>query len=451
VKRQAKGTFVLRSILLVFLFVQTSCAAAQETPPPASTAAEPVSTATSAPPTIPPATDTPTHTATITPTSTPEILIRSLNSFQEIPAGYLAPGEIILNEASYLENVEHEGHLLFSVSGENLEIQPFLQNLQDDWIGHYSVSHDNQWLAIRRSMMRGDIVFYDLILTTSDTSSFLVLPWDEPMGTDGHTDILSWTGDNQNLLLGRPGSEFAEVVLFNPFEDIKEVIFPDPDLGYVSASYSRFKWYGGVSVVYSPDMTRVISIDGFNKGEFILFDLENNLEIRRFTDASFISLWSTPAWSPDSNYFAIVEFGDDEEFQDGIGPYHVVLYNREGEEFWRSDTLLWNRRILTALFDLDWSPDSKYFKYHVIYPDSEDIYTRILDIETGDLRQYPFWGFSYAWSPDSSQYIILEDTSLINDSTSKYRGLNIVNMERLEVLHLDSLLYIPVAWLTMNE
>ncbi|MBN1265748.1 MAG: hypothetical protein JXA25_09665, partial [Anaerolineales bacterium] len=286
-----------------------------------------------------------------------------------------------MNEASYMENVEHRGDLFFSVSGEDLEVKPFLQNLQDDWLGECKVSLDNQWIAILRYVMRGDITFFDLVLTTSDANDLLFLPWDEPMGPDGETDILSWTGDNQNLLLGRPGSEYAEVVLFNPFENIKEVIFPDPDLGYVSAPYSRFKWHGGVSVVYSPDMTRVISIDGFNKGEFILFDLENNLEIRRFNDASFISLWSTPAWSPDSNYFAIVEFGDDEEFHDGIGSYHVVLYNKDGEEVRRSDTLLWYGRILTVLFDLNWSPDSKYFKYHVVNPDNEDIYTRILDIE----------------------------------------------------------------------
>ena len=131
-KRQAKGTFVLRSILLVFLFVQTSCAAARTTPTPATTTAEPASTETPAPPTIPPATDTTTVTLTAALAPKPEEAgathIREKDRMVEVyvPAGIFLRGSTVEDqeEAQVLceqyvdfrvwfeiESPQHEVHL----------------------------------------------------------------------------------------------------------------------------------------------------------------------------------------------------------------------------------------------------------------------------------------------------------------------------------------------------
>lgn len=222
-------------LLILLLVVLAGCSPFEQITNHVSVTSETVSTSIreTSTPTVLTVTSTSTSTATVTPTSTPEIQILSLNSFQEIPIEYLASGEIILNEASYLENVEHMGDLLFSFSSEDLEIKPFLQNLQHEWTGYYYVaSPDNQWLAILRHVTNGEVMFYDLVVTSSDMNDLIFLPWNEDMSGEWNkktTRILSWTGDNQNLLLGRSGYEFEEVVLYNPFTNTKEVIFPNDD------------------------------------------------------------------------------------------------------------------------------------------------------------------------------------------------------------------------------
>ena len=444
-KRHGNGTVIVLVVWLILLLAQTGCAAARKTPASATTATEPVSTATPATATIPPATETPTSAATITPTNMPEAEIQGscpeIKLLAEIPENFLTEGTIILYE---LAGVDMDDRLYTITEPERTPV-PFLTQLQNGILSDFQTSPNRKYISFRIETRSGNEYFHRLIVTDSSLGEYQDIPWDEENWAYG---IREWLGDGERIVITPRTLYVDDVILFNVFTRKQELL----DLEYSSpAMNSRMDhWLTLASIVaYDPMLTRVLIME--EDDTMILLDLEEHQELARVTEPDFLE-YVVPLWSPDGEYLVYADYFrevviDQEDPQMGM---QAVLMNREGVEVWRGD-------IHPAFYDIHsigdftWSPDSNYFTYRWMNNSAGEIHTYMVEAETLEITEYCFYGLAPVWSPDSRQFIMkMWDNERLANEQEEF-GIIIVDIESGEIIQIDDISYWPVSWLTDEQ
>jgi len=397
-------------------------------------------------PATPAATDTPLPTATNTPSSSATPLPASLCPAREtdLQSGFLSSGTIVFIEYGWVVEPDY----LYRLSSTDMELQPFMDDLEPGIFGYFRVSPDGKWLTFSQSRWEDaeQRDAYDLILTTSNESERKIIPWDEENW--GH-HIYDWIADGQRLAISPNYSyEYTwlnEVVLFKPFTGQQQRMeLPVEDSG----------WWGivGSSVIYDPTLTRAVYLE--RESDLVLWDVENERELWRFVQPNLMG-HQVPTWSPDGKYLVFVDMLEGEE--DDYWPtteseFQVLMVNRNGDEIWRSDILSktkdggWD--VLMNSFT--WSPDGRYLAYTWLTPEDEGRRTYLLDTTSWKVLDYCIGGLPPIWSTDSKQIIVWEKLQAQSPNLKGPHRIVVVDVEKRIIVQLDDITFRPVAWI-LNE
>jgi len=435
-----KGRFFQYQWVLLFLLFgcRDSHPAPDSTPSPETDVVEqtPVQAETDLIPVI--STDTPQPIqAAATEEIAPVIL-----EWNEIPGDFLECGVLfLLQYKNMLENPIEVDLYSFSQEDRDLNQVPF--DLDPGLLGNFHVTPDRDWMIFKYGNSTENTEKDYLVLSTTNVSEKRVVPYYSQIWTN---TIIGWAADNENLMIVPRNWPSYTLYLFNPFTGNQQLV--EPDFLPAGREISENSWaVFGLSVAYDPTFTRVVYRE--DEDTMVLWDLEDEKETWRIDDPATMED-NAPIWSPDGSYFVILDnFTERPDLLDQE-PYQIVIIDRNGNEFWRSEELPFFTRMRSTA-TVSWSPDSKYLLYHWINMEENDLHTFVLNIDSFEETEYSFWGKGPVWSPDNNQFIIKQwsfglDWNEVGDFPCVV--LDIESGETIYISCNDTLH--PVAWLN-NE
>lgn len=397
-------------------------------------------------------TDTPmltsTPTATLTRTTSPSATFTPTDSCPkretDLQPGFLSPGTIVFIESEWYRDPDH----LYSLSYSDPAIQPFMDDLGPGKFGYFYVSHNGKWLAFTQERQEDQHRIHDLFLTTGNDSKRKTISWDD----ENWGGLKGWIMDDQQLMIlphyNYHTTRRDELIIFNPFTGQQQHI--TPSFTYPMGSLLD-KWWGitGMSAVYDPTLTRVVYLE--DNETMVLWDMENEQELWRFIDPPLM-LHEVPTWSPKGNFLVLVDLlqADDTYWVTEESEFQILLVNRDGEEVWRSDPYPYYDEWHTLMWSFKWSPNERYLSFIWMAPEDREQRTFILDTNTMKVLDYCIDGSFPVWSPDSTQFAMMEVIPAQSpEGEETYRNV-LVDVEKNIVVQLDEITFRPVAWI-LNE
>lgn len=360
---------------------------------------------------------------------------------------HLGDGRIIFLERegrSILGNLKDN---LYQLTPPNIEIQPYLEDLELGIISPFLVSSNGLVLAFTHEQRQEQAIIQEMFLVnvSEDTEPKSIL-WDE----ENWAGLETWLADGQQLVVipfyPQSTTRRDEIILFNPFTEQQQRL--EPSFTYPKTSFID-KWWGllGLSAVYDPTLTRVVYLE--DNDTMVLWDMENEQELWRFVEPTLIRV-QTPTWSPKGKYLVIVDLLGEENF---FGPteensFQIVVVNRAGEALWKSTDYPYYGEWSSLMGSFTWSPDERYLSFTWEGPDNGDPQTYLLDTVHWEVLDYCLpGGPPIIWSPDSNRFIKIDRFApASDDSVDTYENI-LVDLENEVIYELGEMTVRPVAWM----
>lgn len=359
---------------------------------------------------------TPANTLTTSPT--PEILsdcpIVRQGTELNLPAG-----EVIIFD---------DWSKLYSVSSSDKQPQPFLDSLPPSTYPD-SVSPDHKWLSIDNAKYdkKGNYLGTDLVIASGDGRTIKTMPWDEKWISPS----FGWFDKDRLLMIPLAEAEFGTVILFNPFTGEQQEIrnsFP----GLLNTQLYRSHSWNSARVIYDPTLSRAIYLSSDPEIGIVLWDLETQQELWRFTEP--LMMVRPPVWLPDGKSFIFVAPVDsDKEY------FELRIVSRDGQMSQLIDLAFFGE----TSGHLKLSSDGRYLAFGdgLSYSQQRLI---LVDLTTRRIIDYCITDdpgiYLPIWSPDGKQFLLFHSNPTYNLLVDVASG----------TLTQFDISFAPVGWLTIE-